>query len=112
MFAKADRPLVGGFEANAAIGAAADMSAFDREVAAAWNRAAMAPHPVPMSSTGAGARLSALLRQKTWRPQFRHPPSPAASKRGTEMRPSLRAACVTAGLRQRGLGAFHAGCQM
>lgn len=53
ILAQADRPLVGGFEANAAIGAAADMSAFDREVAAARHRTAMTSHPGAMRCTGA-----------------------------------------------------------
>ena len=76
MVAQAHAPLVRGFEPQTAVGAGAHMGAFDRQLTAAGNRAAMAPHPGAMRGTGAGASLPWLSREAAWKAELRHPLSP------------------------------------
>lgn len=45
---KADRPFVGGFEADSSIGTGADVGAFDGGAGAARNRAMVAADPRPV----------------------------------------------------------------
>jgi hypothetical protein len=106
MFAQADRPLVGGFEANATVGTAADMSTFDAEVAAARHRAAMAPDPAAMRGAGSWTALARPRRETLREAQLRHAPSHAPSKPRAETEPALSAAGVALELRHHGPGAF------
>ena len=62
--AEADRPPIRRFEADAAVGVAADMSALDRPSNAARDTAVMAPHPGAVSGTFTAVRLPRLLGLK------------------------------------------------